>query len=128
MTAAAAKVDGIADDIPPLEVEDPSGEAELLVLGWGSSLGHDHGAVGTRQSEGSERRDGPSPAPEPVPGQHGRGRPEVREGADPRDEHGTARGLSIRAKFLVDAQSYTKVQGLPIFAEELEARDREGAR
>ena len=34
-----AKVDGIADDIPPLEVDDPSGEADLLVLGWGSSLG-----------------------------------------------------------------------------------------
>ena len=26
----------------------------------------------------------------------------------------------IRARYLVDAQSYTKVQGLPIFAEELE--------
>jgi 2-oxoglutarate ferredoxin oxidoreductase subunit alpha len=26
----------------------------------------------------------------------------------------------IRAKYLVDAQSYTKVQGLPIFTEELE--------
>ena len=26
----------------------------------------------------------------------------------------------IRARYLVDAQSYTKIQGLPIFAEELE--------
>ena len=26
----------------------------------------------------------------------------------------------IRAEFLVDAQSYTKVEGLPIFAEELD--------
>jgi 2-oxoglutarate/2-oxoacid ferredoxin oxidoreductase subunit alpha len=28
--------------------------------------------------------------------------------------------LLIRAKFLVDVKSFTKVQGLPIFAEELE--------
>ena len=34
-----AKVDGIADDIPALDVEDPTGDAQLLVLGWGSSLG-----------------------------------------------------------------------------------------
>ena len=29
--------------------------------------------------------------------------------------------LLIRGRFLVDAQSFTKVQGLPIFADELEA-------
>ena len=34
-----AKIDGIAATIPPLEVEDPSGEARLLVLGWGSTYG-----------------------------------------------------------------------------------------
>ena len=35
----AAKVDGIADDIPPLEVDDPDGDARTLVLGWGSTFG-----------------------------------------------------------------------------------------
>ena len=35
----AAKVAKIADDIPPLEVDDPDGDAELLVLGWGSTYG-----------------------------------------------------------------------------------------
>ena len=34
-----AKVDGIAATIPPLEVEDPTGEARVLVLGWGSTYG-----------------------------------------------------------------------------------------
>ncbi len=33
------KVEGMAADLPPLEVDDPDGDAELLVLGWGSSLG-----------------------------------------------------------------------------------------
>src|SRR2546428_9093375 len=35
----AAKVAKVADDIPPLEVDDPAGDADLLVLGWGSSYG-----------------------------------------------------------------------------------------
>src|SRR6266536_3145569 len=35
----AQKVAGIASDIPELEVDDPSGEASLLVLGWGGTYG-----------------------------------------------------------------------------------------
>ncbi|MGH3745081.1 MAG: 2-oxoacid:acceptor oxidoreductase subunit alpha, partial [Mycobacteriales bacterium] len=35
----AAKVAGIARSIPPLEVDDPGGEATVLVLGWGSTYG-----------------------------------------------------------------------------------------
>ena len=34
-----AKIDGIARDIAPLAVDDPSGEADVLVLGWGSTYG-----------------------------------------------------------------------------------------
>ena len=34
-----AKIDGIANDIPPIEVDDPDGDARLLVLGWGSTYG-----------------------------------------------------------------------------------------
>ena len=34
-----AKVDGIAASIPPLAVDDPSGQADVLVLGWGSTYG-----------------------------------------------------------------------------------------
>ena len=33
------KVEGIADELRPLEVDDPTGDAELLVLGWGSTAG-----------------------------------------------------------------------------------------
>ena len=35
----AQKVAGIAADIPELAVDDPDGDAELLVLGWGSTYG-----------------------------------------------------------------------------------------
>src|SRR5881392_363056 len=34
-----AKVDGIAASLPPTEVDDPSGAARVLVLGWGSTYG-----------------------------------------------------------------------------------------
>ena len=32
-----SKIDGI--DVPPLEVDDPTGNAGVLVLGWGSTYG-----------------------------------------------------------------------------------------
>src|SRR5205823_4785049 len=41
----AAKIAKIAEDIPPLEVDDPNGDAELLLLGWGSSYGAIKGGV-----------------------------------------------------------------------------------
>ena len=34
-----AKIDRIADSLPPLEVDDPSGDAKVLVIGWGSTYG-----------------------------------------------------------------------------------------
>src|SRR3546814_18283619 len=34
-----SKVDRIANSLPPLEVDDPSGAAKVLVLGWGSTYG-----------------------------------------------------------------------------------------
>ena len=41
----AAKVAGIADDIPPVEVVGDVDDAELLVLGWGSTWGAIDAAV-----------------------------------------------------------------------------------
>ena len=36
-----AKIDGIAADIPLIEVDGP-GDAEILLVGWGSTKGADH--------------------------------------------------------------------------------------
>ena len=69
-----AKVDGIADDIPPLAVDDPEGDAELLVLGWGSSLGTIRAAAQPRAGIRRQGRHRPPASPQPVPGEHGRGR------------------------------------------------------
>ena len=47
-----AKVDGIVDQIPPLEVDDPDGDADILVLGWGSTYGPVGAAVRRCRDEG----------------------------------------------------------------------------
>jgi 2-oxoglutarate ferredoxin oxidoreductase subunit alpha len=33
----AAKIAGIAKDLPPVEADDPTGKARVLLLGWGST-------------------------------------------------------------------------------------------
>ena len=49
-----AKIDGIAADIPPLEVDDPDGDAKVLVLGWGSTFGSIGAAVRRVRSAGGK--------------------------------------------------------------------------
>ena len=46
----AAKVAGI--EVPPLAVDDPDGDAEILVLGWGSTFGPITGAVRKLRADG----------------------------------------------------------------------------
>jgi 2-oxoglutarate ferredoxin oxidoreductase subunit alpha len=114
-----AKVDGIAADIPSLEVDDPKGDADLLVLGWGSSLGTIRAATARVRAAGRKvafahlRHLNPFPANtgDVVSAYHKVLVPEMNLGQ---------LSLLIRARYLVDAASFTKVQGLPIFAEDLE--------
>jgi 2-oxoglutarate ferredoxin oxidoreductase subunit alpha len=114
-----AKVDGIAEDIPPLEVDDPSGDAELLVLGWGSSLGTITAAVARARAEGRSVATAHLRHLNPFPANTGEVVRDYRKVLIPEMNMGQLAAL-IRARYLVDAQAYTKVQGLPIFAEELE--------
>jgi 2-oxoglutarate ferredoxin oxidoreductase subunit alpha len=114
-----AKVDGIADDIPALEVEDPSGEADLLVLGWGSSLGTITAAVARARADGRNVATAHLRHLNPFPANTGDVVRAFGKVLIPEMNMGQLAAL-IRAKYLVDAQSYSKVQGLPIFAEELE--------
>ena len=82
----AAKVAGIANDIPELEVDDPDGDADTLVLGWGSTYGPIGAAVEARPPRGAQGRPRAPAPPEPVPAQHRRGAAPLRQGADPGDE------------------------------------------
>ena len=113
----AAKVAGIAADIPELEVDDPDG-ADTLVLGWGST----HGAIGAaaRRVRASGRKVATAHLHylNPFPRNTG----EVVRAYDkvliPEINLGQLRML-IRAQFLVDAAGYNKVRGRPFRAAEL---------
>ena len=118
-----AKVDGIADDVSPLEVDDPSGDADLLVLGWGSSLGTIRAAAERVRAGGSKVATAHLRHLNPFPANTGdvvRAYPKV---LIPEMNLGQL-AMLIRAKFLVDATSFAKMQGLPIFAEDLEREIR----
>ena len=54
----AQKVAGIAADIPELELDDPDGDAELLVIGWGST----YGPIGRGRAPGRASAASASPA------------------------------------------------------------------
>jgi 2-oxoglutarate ferredoxin oxidoreductase subunit alpha len=116
----AAKVERIADDIPPLEVDDPDGDAELLVLGWGSSYGTIRAAARRVRSAGRSVATAHLYHLNPFPKNTGEVVTRYRRVLIPEMNRGQL-ALLIRGRYLVDARSFTKVQGQPIFAEELEA-------
>jgi 2-oxoglutarate ferredoxin oxidoreductase subunit alpha len=113
------KVEGIADDIPPLEVDDPDGDAELLILGWGSSLGTIRAATRRVRAQGRKVATAHLRHLNPFPSNTGEVVKGYRKVLIPEMNLGQL-ALLIRAKYLVDVVSFAKVQGLPIFAEDLE--------
>jgi 2-oxoglutarate ferredoxin oxidoreductase subunit alpha len=113
-----AKVDGIAKSIPNLVVDDPSGDADVLVLGWGSSYGPIAEATrlvrggGVHVARAHLRHLNPFP---PNLGEVLRGYQRV---IVPEMNLGQL-ALLLRAKYLVDVQSYNQVRGLPFTSTEL---------
>ena len=113
----AAKVAGIANDIPLLEVDDPDG-ADTLVLGWGSTYGPIAAAVRRVRRDGCKVAQAHLHYLNPFPRNTG----EVLRRYDkilvPEMNLGQLLKL-VRAEFLVDATGYNRVRGLPFKASEL---------
>ena len=113
-----AKVDGIAASIPPLVIDDPSGEAKLLVLGWGSTYGSIGAAVRSTRRAGHPVAQAHLRHLNPFPANLG----EVLRSYDkvlvPEINLGQL-ALLLRGKFLVDVISYNRVAGLPFRTTEL---------
>ena len=114
-----AKIAGIAADIPSVEVDDPDGRADVLVLGWGSTYGAI--AAGVRRVRASGR-----PVAHlhlrhlnPFPANLGDVLRSYRRILVPEMNLGQLVKM-VRSDFLVDAKPLSKMRGKPFQAEEIE--------
>ncbi|GIH69049.1 2-oxoacid:acceptor oxidoreductase subunit alpha [Sphaerimonospora thailandensis] len=111
-----AKIDGI--DVPDLAVDDPDGDARVLVLGWGSTYGSIAAGVRRARAAGHKVAQAHLRHLNPLPANTG----EVLRAYDkvllPEINLGQL-AMLLRARFLVDVISYNRVRGLPFKAEEL---------
>ncbi|HEX6197499.1 MAG TPA: 2-oxoacid:acceptor oxidoreductase subunit alpha [Jiangellaceae bacterium] len=111
-----AKVDGIG--VKDLEVDDPSGAAKTLVIGWGSTYGPIGAAVRRVRRAGNDVAHAHVRNLNPLPANTG----DVLKAYDtvlcPEMNSGQLRML-LRARYLVDVIGYNKVRGLPFKAQEL---------
>ena len=113
----AAKINGIP--VPDVVVDDPSGRARVLVVGWGSTYGPIGAACRRLRSAGHAIAHTHLRHLNPLPANLG----EVLRGYErvivPEMNLGQL-ALLLRARYLVDAISHTTVTGLPFKAEELQ--------
>ncbi|BCJ37971.1 oxidoreductase [Actinocatenispora thailandica] len=115
-----AKVDAIARDIPDLVADDPSGEARVLVLGWGSTYGPIGAAVRRIRDNGHPIAQAHLRHLNPLPANTEALLRSYDKVVVPEMNLGQLAQL-LRAKFLIDVIGYDKVRGLPFTAGELES-------
>ena len=118
----AEKIARIANDIPLLEVDDPTDDAEVLVLGWGSTWGSIKAAARRVRAAGKTVATAQLIHLNPFPRNLGEVLAAYPKVLVPEMNLGQLSKL-VRAEYLVDAQSLTKVQGLPFRAAEIESED-----
>jgi len=111
-----AKVDGVV--VPDLVVDDPSGGADVLVLGWGSTYGPIGAACRSLRRRGRHVAQAHLRHLNPFPRNLGEVLRSYERVVVPEMNLGQLATL-LRARYLVDAISYTKVAGLPFMEEEL---------
>lgn len=113
----AEKIGGVT--VPDVTVDDPTDDADLLVVGWGSTYGPI--VAGARRVRAMGHRIATLHLRNlnPFPGNLGEVLGGYRTVLVPEMNLGQLVML-LRARYLVDAQSYTKVSGLPFKAEELQ--------
>jgi 2-oxoglutarate ferredoxin oxidoreductase subunit alpha len=113
----AARIEAI--EVPDIEVDDPDGDARVLVLGWGSTYGPIGAACRTLREAGAKIAQAHLRHLSPMPKNLGA----VLAGYDkvviPEMNMGQLASV-IRSKFLIDVISYNQVRGLPFTAAELE--------
>ncbi len=116
----ARKVEGIARDIPPVEVNGP-GEGDLLVVGWGSTYGAIAAAVNEEQRAGRSVAHAHLRYLNPLPQDLGQVLRSYRHVLVPENNAGHLRSL-LRDRFLVDVVGFPKVEGRPFRIREIQDR------
>ena len=115
-----AKIDAVVATIPDVKVDDPDGNARILVIGWGSTYGPIGAGARRARKAGHRIAQAHLRHLNPFPANLG----EVLKVYDrvivPEMNLGQLRSL-LRAKYLVDAEGYNKVRGMPFGAAELGA-------
>ena len=113
-----AKIDGIANDIPPTEVDDPTGDAPVLVIGWGSTYGPIGAACRVVRRNGLSVAQAHLRHLNPFPADLGDVLARYDRILVPEMNSGQLRSL-LRARYLVDATGLNRLRGLPLHVDEL---------
>jgi 2-oxoglutarate ferredoxin oxidoreductase subunit alpha len=115
----AAKIAGIANDIPPTDLDHEEG-AEVLVIGWGSTYGAIAAGVQRVRARGHRVAQAHLVHLNPFPADLGDVLGRYKTVLVPEVNLGQLSRL-LRAEYLVDAVSFTQVQGVPFRAAAMEA-------
>ncbi|MGR6317011.1 2-oxoacid:acceptor oxidoreductase subunit alpha [Micromonospora soli] len=113
----AARIETIP--VPDVEVEDPDGDARVLVLGWGSTYGPIGAACRGLRQRGLKIAQAHLRHLAPMPANLGTVLSAYDKVVIPEMNLGQLAHV-VRARYLVDAIGYNQVRGLPFTAAELE--------
>lgn len=113
-----AKVDAIADTIPDIEVDDPGGDARILMLGWGSTYGPIGAACQIVRRSGVKVAQAHLRHLNPFPRNLGAVLASYERVVVPEMNLGQLNML-LRSKFLIDTYGFNQVRGLPFKSSEL---------
>jgi 2-oxoglutarate ferredoxin oxidoreductase subunit alpha len=115
----AAKIAGIAKDIPPTDVDGQDG-ADVLVIGWGSTYGAIAAGVQRVRARGHKVDQAHLVHLNPFPADLGEVLARYKKVLVPEVNLGQLSRL-LRAEYLVDAVSFSQVQGVPFLAAAMES-------
>jgi 2-oxoglutarate/2-oxoacid ferredoxin oxidoreductase subunit alpha len=119
----AAKVEAIGQDVPDVvPAGDPDGE--LLIIGWGSTYGSITAALKAQRAQGHRIGHVHLRYLNPLPRNLGQVMERYSKVLVPEMNMGQL-SMMLRAKYLVDAEGYNKIQGQPFKQAELEAKIEE---
>ncbi|MBR7743754.1 2-oxoacid:acceptor oxidoreductase subunit alpha [Phycicoccus sp. BSK3Z-2] len=111
-----AKVDGVT--VPDVEVDDPTGDARILVLGWGSTYGPIAAATRVVRNAGQPVARAHVRHINPFPANLGDVLRRYDRVLVPEMNTGQL-AMLLRSKYLVDVRSHTAIRGLPFTTVEL---------